>query len=897
MPNRLKYLDSRRIGNANGTNYARAACLTSFILIASVWPAHADNVRGAWSDVFDWPIIAIHSVLTPDGRVMTYGTDQNGKQTGKFVYDIWDPEAGPEAGHITLQNTTNTDIFCSAQLVLPGSGDVLVAGGDNFVNGGTNNTGNKNSTLFRSATNKLTRAANMNRARWYGTATALPNGTVYLQGGAGGADRPEIRAADGSFKLLNGADTNSLNWFYPRNFVVRDGRVFGFDSSGNMYHITTQDSGLVSPAGKLPSANTANDSSAVMFRPGMILQCGGNSKGAVVIDVTGHRADVSATADMSTQRRLLNTTVIADGRVVATGGSRQWNKLVGVNNVAEIWDPETGEWTQGAVADKPRLYHSTALLLPDARILVAGGGAPGPVKNLNAEIYSPPYLFDANGNLAERPLIDDAPNVVSIGQSFALDVSSASPIARVTFVKTGSVTHSFNMDQRFLDLAFSAAGGTLTVQAPANGADAPPGTYLVFVIDDKGVPSKARIVQVNPAADQTFAVNWTPLVGGKGGTEFELACQSDEILVGVHGRAASGLNAIGPRCVSLDDQGRWVGDPVNRGSKGGTGGSVFSRTCARDQAVAGFKTRSDTLVKRLEMQCAALNGSGRVEAGGVFLGAIGGTGGKERGAFRCRTENPAHAIYGRTGSLVDAFGILCRPVDLPEPPDTGSNTVSDIAGETQVVEDVDAFVIDGNSNDYGWGETEDGKGIVVWNGDGFDLLFDVGEIRFSDRTVKLGDDEPGDPGDPGTGGSEVTDVPGETQYVDDVTTFIVSGKSSDYGWGETEDGKGFVIWSSQGFDILTNVKEIRFNDRTVKLSDDDPGGEEPGGNDTVADVPGETQYINDVDIFVINGKSSDYGWGPTDDGDGVVVWGSTGFDILTDVRKIRFDDKTVELST
>ena len=92
---------------------------------------------------------------------------------------------------------------------------------------------------------------------------------------------------------------------------------------------------------------------------------------------------------MSTQRQWVSATVLADGRVLGTGGSAVENQLNGVNNVAEIWNPATGQWTQGTAGVNARLYHSTALLLPDARVLIAGGGAPGPLVNLNAEIYYP----------------------------------------------------------------------------------------------------------------------------------------------------------------------------------------------------------------------------------------------------------------------------------------------------------------------------------------------------------------------------------------------------------------------------------------------------------------------------------------------------------------------------
>jgi hypothetical protein len=109
---------------------------------------------------------------------------------------------------------------------------------------------------------------------------------------------------------------------------------------------------------------------------------------------------------------------LPDGKVLGTGGSSVENQLTGVNNSAEMWNPATGTWTQGASAVNARLYHGSALLLPDASVLIAGGGAPGPLKNLNAEIYYPPYLFDATGARAARPEIISAPDTVLPGESF-----------------------------------------------------------------------------------------------------------------------------------------------------------------------------------------------------------------------------------------------------------------------------------------------------------------------------------------------------------------------------------------------------------------------------------------------------------------------------------------------
>ncbi len=157
----------------------------------------------------------MHAALTPDGRVLTYGTwsvingqDNPAQQTGYFKYDIWDPAAGLSGGHLTLDSARETDLFCSSQIILPQSGSIFIAGGDNWTGNGTNNQGNNNSNVFNPTGNTLTKTNNMNRARWYSSSTALVNGEIYIQGGNGGADRPEVRDSNGNFRLLSNVNTS-----------------------------------------------------------------------------------------------------------------------------------------------------------------------------------------------------------------------------------------------------------------------------------------------------------------------------------------------------------------------------------------------------------------------------------------------------------------------------------------------------------------------------------------------------------------------------------------------------------------------------------------------------------------------------------------------------------------
>ena len=476
-----------------------AAILVASIPAVSADLALADNVDGAWDSPTEdnWPLVPVHATLTPDGRVLTFGSDSGGKATGFFIYDVWDPAAGLSGGHVTLPNTTGTDIYCGTSLILPETGQVLIAGGAIWTGTEASDDANNESTLYSPGDDSLSRGAQLNRARWYASAVPLMNGDIYVQGGLHGEDFPEVRDRDGSFRLLTDAPTDPYYFFYPRNFIAPDGRVFGYDTKGQMFFVTTEGTGSISPAGQLDQALVGRPSTSVMYRPGKILQLSASSNRATTIDVDGGTPVVTATGSLSSRRAWANATVLPDGRVLVTGGSGEPNQLIRVNNRAEIWDPDTGDWSVGASGLRPRLYHSFALLLPDASVLVGGGGAAkdSPIDNFHSEIYHPPYLYDVSGELADRPVIESAPQVLETGQSFTID-ANPQEVDRVTLVAAGAVTHGVNLQQRFVELAFDATGSSISAQMPARAAETPPGYYLLFVLNHAGVPSTAKIIRV-----------------------------------------------------------------------------------------------------------------------------------------------------------------------------------------------------------------------------------------------------------------------------------------------------------------------------------------------------------------------------------------------------------------
>ena len=240
-----------------------------------------------------------------------------------------------------------------------------------------------------------------------------------------------------------------------------------------------------------------------MYEPGKVFIVGGSTCApygecsipptptAEAIDLNAPAPAWRSVAQMAYARKQHNATILPDGKVLVTGGT---SGSGGNDNAAypvypaEMWDPGTNSWTTLASMSVYRGYHSTALLLPDGRVLSAGGGFTGPG---SAEVYSPPYLFKG-----ARPTITSAPTTVGYNQTFSVGTPDAAGITKVTLVRLSAVTHAFNFDQRINSLSFSATAGGLNVTSPASRNVCPPGHYMLFILNGNGVPSVAKIINI-----------------------------------------------------------------------------------------------------------------------------------------------------------------------------------------------------------------------------------------------------------------------------------------------------------------------------------------------------------------------------------------------------------------
>ncbi|WP_394540289.1 DUF1929 domain-containing protein [Lysobacter enzymogenes] len=518
-------------------------------------PATGDPIKGVFSKVIEWPMIPIHAVLTADGQVMTYGSTPVGRQSGRFFYDVWNPLLGHgKDSHQTLSNSTEVDLFCSSQLIMPDY-TIGIFGGD--ITAGTDpNTAasrlvpNADMTVFNPLDNSLIkRSEKMLRPRWYSTATVLPNNEIYLQGGVGGIDFPEIRGVpDGVHRLLQGANTAPTETWYPRNFVAPNGNVFSINFN-RVYEVDPVGNGTLTRLTPRVGTLAANSryTPAVIFAPGKILQLT-TGKDARIIDINNLdkagliAPEITMTPALKFPRYWAQATVLPDGKVLASGGSPGHYDIPLASRTAEIYDPKKNTWTIVATAERTRMYHSTALLLPDATVLTAGGGAltptdPSPQPNLNAEIYYPPYLFNADGTRATRPTITAAPMTAEANGTIEIETPDAETISRITLVKMGSVTHSFDMEQRFVEVQFSRQGPERLVAALSNDRNEfTPGFYMLFLLDAKGVPSQADILRINPE----------PAVAASASRTVRIQPIGDEITYGSYGTDA-GTNLSGYR--------------------------------------------------------------------------------------------------------------------------------------------------------------------------------------------------------------------------------------------------------------------------------------------------------------------------------------------------------------
>ncbi len=476
--------------------------------------------KGVFGPVEAWPTIPTHAALLPDSSIVAWYSRDTDGATRKLDYndqdlhsstivDVWDTTKNT---HLQTDNTT-TDLFC-AGFTLNSEGDLYVAGGNLGDNPETGfYPGSRFTNIFNFTSRTWSRGPTMTEGRWYPTVISLPNKELLIMGGNSNETTrynfiPDVwNPNTKTLRRLTTASSQGRNVhpLYPWLHVAPNGQVFYSGASIKMAYLNTAGKGSWGSTYTRDSLHRGYGSS-VMYEPGKILVLGGgeqpSTNTAVTIDLEGG-VQAQATAPMNYERTNLNATLLADGSVFVNGGNTSGLVFEDKTSVyaSEIWNPETGSWQLAAAAKTPRNYHAVSLLLPDGRVWTAGGGGCGTctVNHQNAEIYYPPYLFkkDDSGLLADRPRISAGPSTMTYDESYTFATPTPAAIEKAALVALGSVTHAFNMNQRYLPLTIdSSTASTLTLTSPKNANLAPPGYYMLFVVDTEGVPSVAKIIQV-----------------------------------------------------------------------------------------------------------------------------------------------------------------------------------------------------------------------------------------------------------------------------------------------------------------------------------------------------------------------------------------------------------------
>jgi hypothetical protein len=289
--------------------------------------------------------------------------------------------------------------------------------------------------------------------------------------------------------------------YYPHLFLLPNGRVLA--AATTRAPLVSQLLTMGATPTWSPIGGAAVDGgSSVMYSPGKVLKTGTSSDPdkpsraaattAYVLDAMAAAPAWRAVESMKFARAYHTLTMLPDGTVLATGGGTTTAPTATASAVLtpELWSPTTEKWTSLAPMSVPRLYHSEALLLPDGRVAIMGGGRFDDVvattDQPSAQIFSPPYL-----GYGPRPVITSAPATLTYGQAFTVQTPDAARVASVSLMRFGAVTHNFDAAQRYVPLTFTKGAGTLTVTAPVDANLAPGGNYMLFLVDTAGVPSIA----------------------------------------------------------------------------------------------------------------------------------------------------------------------------------------------------------------------------------------------------------------------------------------------------------------------------------------------------------------------------------------------------------------------
>ena len=471
-------------------------------------------------------VFVAHAAVMRTGKVLLFSGGS--ERQLPLESRVWDPKLG------TLSpQTFQDDLFCAFQVVLP-DGRVLVMGGSNY--NGPHGRGILATLTFDPVTQSWAKHADMANGRWYPTAVGLTDGDVLVFSGnaAGGGIVQQVERfspATNTWSALPATANRSLE-IYPSLHLMASGKVFYtgtrwagnsrawapapqtalFDPATNAWtdvglHVITNRTEAMSVL--LPpraSAAHHHGHGEEMPPPGTLSrvlvlggECGAPAErvSAEVIDLAVHAPTWTRIADMHHRRVNPNAVILADGHVLVCAGIAgfKWDGDPGYALEAEILDSQTLTWSRAAAMQVGRQYHSISVLLPDGRVLNAGsvGGSGGFTNLTSMEVFSPPYLFRG-----PRPRVTGYPASATWGETITLTSPDACRVRSIALVRPGGITHHTDSEQRYMPLEFARDGRCgLAAAIPNERAVIPPGYYMLFVLDDCGVPSEAKFISIS----------------------------------------------------------------------------------------------------------------------------------------------------------------------------------------------------------------------------------------------------------------------------------------------------------------------------------------------------------------------------------------------------------------
>src|SRR2546425_2306486 len=517
----------------NGWLAAGIILLSLSLVALSTQPLWAQaGLQGQWTTLsYLMPINPIHLALLNNGKVLVVSGSGNLPTQTTFNAAVLDPQAGT-----IVTQAVAWDMFCNGMVVLPD--------GRAFINGGTLQYdpfhGQQRSSVYDLTTGSFTDVQNMAHGRWYPTVTTLGDGRVMTFSGlteTGGTNTAvEIYTVGSGW-----SQEYAAGWtppLYPRMHLLPNGNVFysGSGPGSRIFNTSAKTWSAVVASTNYPNTRTYGTSvllpltPANGYTPRVMIMGGGNPATATteIIDLSASTPQWQYGPSMSQPRIEMNATILPNGKVLAVGGSTNDEDAATASRNADLYDPNTNSFSSASTNAYPRLYHSGSLLLPDATVMLVGGNPTRGSYEGHIEIYSPAYLFNGDGSSAARPTISSVSSTAfGYGAAFQVQTPEAANITSAVLVRPGAPTHAFDMDQRLVGLSYTSGAGVLNVTAPPNGNIAPPGYYMLFILNSAGVPSLARFVRLpanqppvetitSPATDVTVSAGQSVFFSGTG---------------------------------------------------------------------------------------------------------------------------------------------------------------------------------------------------------------------------------------------------------------------------------------------------------------------------------------------------------------------------------------------